>query len=82
MFEMFDDGTYAYIVTEYLEGKDALDLLQRRKVVPEELAFNIFYQVTLATNYLHRNNFMHRYLTSHVATSSSRTSSTTNRIVL
>jgi hypothetical protein len=34
MFEMFDDGNHHYIVTEYLEGKDALDMLQKRKVVP------------------------------------------------
>jgi serine/threonine protein kinase len=60
MFEMFDDGSYYYIVTEYLEGRDALELLLRRKTVSEEMAFSIFYQATLALNYLHRNSFMHR----------------------
>jgi hypothetical protein len=34
MLEMFDDGNHVYIVTEYLEGRDALELLQRKKVVP------------------------------------------------
>lgn len=68
MFEMFEDGTHNYIVTEYLEGKDALDLLQRRKVLSEEEAFNIFYQAVLAVSYLHRNSFMHRYTIADAAT--------------
>jgi serine/threonine protein kinase len=49
------------MVTEYLPGKDALDLLVSHKKLDEEMAFGIFYQCLLALNYLHRNKVMHRY---------------------
>ena len=63
MFEMFEDNTYFYIVTEFLDGRDALDILHQRKVFTDEQAFDIFYQALLALNYLHQNNVMHRYIT-------------------
>jgi len=62
MYEMFEDSTHCYIVTEYLNGRDALDLLQMRKIVTEEEAFGMFYQALLAINYLHKIKVMHRYL--------------------
>ena len=64
MYEMFEDENYHYIVTEYLQGKDGLDLLIGHKYVEESLAFNIFHQCLLALNYLHVNKVMHRYQSS------------------
>lgn len=61
MYEMFEDGSHYYMVTEYLEAKDALELLHANRSISEDLACNIFYQLILAVNYLHRNKCMHRY---------------------
>jgi hypothetical protein len=33
MFEMFEDDLHFYIITEYLEGKDALELLHTEKEI-------------------------------------------------
>lgn len=77
MYEMFEDGSHYYMVTEYLEAKDALELLHANRSISEELACNIFYQLILAVNYLHRNKCMHRYPPPHAGTSNSKTWSTT-----
>ena len=67
---MFEDENYHYIVTEYLNGKDALDLLIAQKNVDETMAFNIFYHCLLALNYLHTNKVMHRYFLFEIGMSS------------
>jgi serine/threonine protein kinase len=77
MYEMFEDSTHYYIVTEYLEGKDALELLQTSKVITEETAWSIFYQLLLAVNHIHLNKFMHRLFPSYAETSNWRILSTT-----
>lgn len=60
MYEMFEDEAYHYIVTEYLPGKDALELLVSQKSIDEKTAFSIVYQCLLALNYLHLKKVMHR----------------------
>ena len=75
---MFEDESYHYIVTEYLNGKDALDLLIAQKNIDEGMAFNIFYHCLLALNYLHTNKVMHRYISIEIGMSSYKISSMTN----
>jgi serine/threonine protein kinase len=57
---MFEYQASIYIVTEYLEGEDALELLKKRKTISEEQAFEIAYQSLLAIKYLHKQKVMHR----------------------
>lgn len=35
MYEMFEDGSHYYMVTEYLEAKDALELLHTNRSLSE-----------------------------------------------
>lgn len=72
---MFEDQSSVYIVTEYLQGQDGLELLRRHKTISEEIACKIVHQILLAIKYCHKKRVMHRYFPCNSATSSSRTSS-------
>lgn len=58
-----------YIVTEYLQGMDGLELLRDQKSISEETASLIVHQVLLAIKYCHKKRVMHRYSSRHSATS-------------
>lgn len=60
MYEMLEDEEHFYIVTEHIPHRDALDMLHSKKVVPEPLAFGLFYETLLAIHYLHKSHIMHR----------------------
>jgi NIMA (never in mitosis gene a)-related kinase len=62
-FSFIEDNTLN-IITEYAEGGDLYQLLQkhrsRRTLVPESELWRIFHEMTSALSYLHMNNIIHR----------------------
>ena len=43
MYEMYEEDTHVYIVTELCEGQELFQLILEDKVIGEELAFPLFY---------------------------------------
>ena len=59
-FEIFEDETEYFIMTEILRGRDLFEHINVRKVFPEEKATFIVYQILYVLNYLHSRNIIHR----------------------
>ena len=51
--EVFEDRSHYYLVLEYLEGGDLMKHLQNKKVLDEDTAKELLWQILIATNYLH-----------------------------
>jgi calcium/calmodulin-dependent protein kinase I len=60
MKEAYATPKKLYIVLEYMEGGELLDLIRKRKVFPEREASKIFFQVISALGYLHSMGIVHR----------------------
>ncbi len=62
LYEFFGDSKYYYLVTEFVEGGELFDELQRRKVFSEQTAANIMRQLLSAIVYCHERKIAHRDL--------------------
>jgi len=58
--EAYDAPKKLYIVMEFMEGGELLDLIRKRKVFPEREACKIFHQTISALAYLHSLGIIHR----------------------
>lgn len=58
--EAYDAPKKLYIVMEFMEGGELLDLIRKRKVFPEREACKIFFQTISALAYLHSIGIIHR----------------------
>jgi serine/threonine protein kinase len=54
------DGSFAYLVMEYVEGKCLGRMLVRGNKLPEPAAIRLIAQVAQALDYAHRNRVIHR----------------------
>jgi poly(3-hydroxybutyrate) depolymerase len=61
---LYDFGTtesgVMYMVSEYVEGEDLLDVLLRRSTLPESEAIHLLYQVLLSLAEAHEHGVVHR----------------------
>ena len=72
LYEVYETPKYFYLITEYIEGKDLIDRLIRKKRFTEEQAQRIFFQLLDALIYMHKMNICHRNLrTEHILFDSS-----------
>jgi serine/threonine protein kinase len=62
IFQIYEEPFYYYIVCEMCPGKELYRVLCERKVLGEEEAARVFYQVVSAVSYMHSRGIMHRYL--------------------
>ena len=60
LFEIYESPNFIFLITEYLSGKDLIELLIARKRFSEEEAQKIFFQLVDALNYMHKMNICHR----------------------
>ena len=62
IFDVLEDDTSVYLVSEYCGGGELYDFITSRSRVEEPLAKRIFKQIVLAVRYLHSQNVIHRDL--------------------
>ena len=62
LHETFEDEEHLYIVTEYIDGGELFDEIQRRISFPEELAGDVLRQILSSILYCHSKKIMHRDL--------------------
>ena len=62
IFEIFSDNKKYYIMSEFCEGGELLDMIAKKSSFNEFDAARIIRQILQAVNYLHQNNFVHRDL--------------------
>ena len=55
-----EDVNSFYLAMEYASNGTLYNLIQRKKGLPEEVAFNYFIQVASAIQFLHSNGYAHR----------------------
>ena len=64
VFELFDDGTHYYIVTEYFKGEDLLKRIRKqiksRVSFSEDQICHIMRAILEGINYCHKINICHR----------------------
>jgi calcium-dependent protein kinase len=60
VFDIFDEKLQIYIVTEYCNGGDLFDRIERLKKLSEESARTIISQLAYALAYCHANKIIHR----------------------
>jgi len=53
MYEILENETTVYIVTELCEGVELFDLLMKVKRFPEKVARGILFQVVSAVKHMH-----------------------------
>ena len=62
IFEIFDDNTNIYIVSEYCKGGELFDIISKKGSFSEKDACVIMKQLMSAICYSHQNNIVHRDL--------------------
>ena len=62
IFEVFDDNTNVYIVSEYCKGGELFDIISKKGSFTEKDACVIMKQLMSAICYSHQNNIVHRDL--------------------
>jgi serine/threonine protein kinase len=62
LWHYFEDKTHIYLVLEYAVGGNLVELIRKRWKLPENDAFNYFFQTCLGMDYLHKNSIIHRDL--------------------
>jgi serine/threonine protein kinase len=60
LIECFQDNNHLYLVMEYMIGGDFLGLLQRYKILSEEMARFYLAEMILCIEEVHRMNWIHR----------------------
>lgn len=60
IFELLEDQTSYYIVSELLSGGELYDRIVKLKRFSEQNAAQIVNQILLALNYMHSKGIMHR----------------------
>jgi serine/threonine protein kinase len=60
IFELLQDDTSYYIVSELLNGGELYDRIVKLKRFSEQKAAQIINQILLALNYMHSKGIMHR----------------------
>ena len=60
VFELLQDDTNFYIVTELVTGGELYDYIIQVKRLREKQAAEIIKQLLLALNYMHEQNIVHR----------------------
>lgn len=59
---MIKDDSHLYIITEYIDGGELFDEIQRRIKFPEELASDVMKQIMRVILYINSKKIMHRDL--------------------
>ena len=62
IYEIFEDNTNLYIVSEYCKGGELFDILSKKGSFSEREACAIMYQILSAICYAHQNGIVHRDL--------------------
>ena len=60
LLEIYESPNFIFLITEYLSGKDLIELLIAKKRFSEEEAQKIFFQLVDALYYMHKMNICHR----------------------
>lgn len=60
VYESGEINGYLYIVMEYIEGKDAYELLRKRGVLPAKRSLEIIRQTTVALQHAYERQVVHR----------------------
>lgn len=60
--DVFEDGYYVYMVTEYLSGGELFDRIMCEKRFSEKESADIFHVLVSTVDYLHQNGVVHRDL--------------------
>ena len=60
LFEIYESPNFIFLITEYLSGKDLIEILITKKRFSEEEAQKIFFQLVDALYYMHKMNICHR----------------------
>jgi hypothetical protein len=53
LYDVFNEGDYLYLITEFVDRGTILDLINKTQGLPEDCALRIFYELILALQYLH-----------------------------
>lgn len=80
MYEFYTDAKYYYMVTEYVDGGELFDEIQRRKAFSEEMAADITSQLLSSVVYCHERKIVHRDLKPENILMSDRTDRATIKI--
>jgi calcium-dependent protein kinase len=62
IYEFYEDNSYLYLVTEYVEGGPLNELVREMKRLPEDVACNIAQQLLSVVKYCHKEKIVHRDL--------------------
>ena len=60
LLEIYESPKFIFLITEYLSGKDLIEILINKKRFNEDEAQKIFFQLIDATYYMHKMNICHR----------------------
>jgi len=60
LYHALEDNDKIYLVLELAEKGSLFKLLKKNKRLSEKDGFYFFYKTTLAINYMHKNNMIHR----------------------
>ncbi|XP_067002932.2 ovarian-specific serine/threonine-protein kinase Lok isoform X2 [Anabrus simplex] len=61
-YEIFSNQGHLYLVLEYIAGGDLSRWVNNKKLLSEKQTKLLFYQLTLAVQYMHQNSITHRDL--------------------
>ena len=62
LYDLFQDSTYLYIVTEYIKGGNLLKWLISNSSFSESDAAFLVYQILQGISFLHKERIVHRDL--------------------
>ncbi|CAK62290.1 unnamed protein product (macronuclear) [Paramecium tetraurelia] len=62
LYELYQDQTNYYMITEYLSGGELFERIKKMQVFTEKRASELVHQILLAINYCHEQKIVHRDL--------------------